>query len=623
MRRAHLAISLALLLAACGDKADPIGKGGGTGGGTDADDSGDVDDTDADTDSGTDSETDTEPVDSDGDGTHDGADCAPEDPDIHPGADDIPYDGIDQDCDGLDLTDFDEDGYDAEIVGGSDCNDEDPSVNPGAIDEENDQDDDCDGEVDEDVPIIPTDWPIRFGGSGASTTADRVANADDGTLWVMGTFDGLVDFEPTYERSETIENEGGTTDIYVVSVDGDRVLGMTLVLASDSTGSLETGGLDVDPGNSLTVTGTFTGSVDLDGSAREYTRESQGDTDGLIGRYNDVGDLSWASSFGGTGADRVVGAVSRPLGGVFLAGEVAGDASYYGAGSATTGQGMEVVLASTGSGDTDGVLVRYDLSGTPEWISMLTASTTGEWVSPSDVVDGDHVIIVAGTFSGTMDLDPSAEGESLATAAGNADVFVVALNAETGGLEWSAVLPCSGEATAGRISIDGSGNVLIVGGFSGTIDLDPGSGDTADAAVGGTDGFAVQLDSSGGRTWSTVIGGSGDDLLTSGDLVSTGGATLVGAISGTTSVGGTTLVSAGGTDCLAMTVDSGGSVGWARAFGSADDEVCSSTSASSDGYAYFSGPITRAFDFSTSGVDDLRRSAGGADGWVHRLPISP
>ena len=120
-------------------------------------------DTGSDTDVDTDTDTDTL-VDTDGDGVHDGADCAPEDPTRYPGAEDIPYDGIDQDCDGLDLTDADGDGYDADVVGGSDCDDENPSVNPGALDEENGFDDDCDGEIDEDVPIIPTDWPIRLGG---------------------------------------------------------------------------------------------------------------------------------------------------------------------------------------------------------------------------------------------------------------------------------------------------------------------------------------------------------------------------------------------------------------------------------------------------------------------------
>ncbi|MBN1386592.1 hypothetical protein JW968_06505, partial [Candidatus Woesearchaeota archaeon] len=64
---------------------------------------------------------------------------------IYPGAPEIPYDGIDQDCDGADLTDADNDGYEAAIVGGTDCDDNNADVNPGAVEIPYDGlDNDCD-----------------------------------------------------------------------------------------------------------------------------------------------------------------------------------------------------------------------------------------------------------------------------------------------------------------------------------------------------------------------------------------------------------------------------------------------------------------------------------------------
>ncbi|MBN1336690.1 MAG: hypothetical protein JXB39_12100 [Deltaproteobacteria bacterium] len=79
-----------------------------------------------------------------------GDDCDDTNPDIHPGAWETPYDGIDQDCDGSDWCDVDGDGYDAEICGGDDCNDANPAVYPGAPELPDGIDNDCNGVAEDD-----------------------------------------------------------------------------------------------------------------------------------------------------------------------------------------------------------------------------------------------------------------------------------------------------------------------------------------------------------------------------------------------------------------------------------------------------------------------------------------
>lgn len=74
-------------------------------------------------------------------------DCADQNPAIHPGAAEVAYDSIDQDCTGDDLTDVDQDGYDSVQVGGTDCADSDPKAHPNASEVPYDGiDQDCNGQ---------------------------------------------------------------------------------------------------------------------------------------------------------------------------------------------------------------------------------------------------------------------------------------------------------------------------------------------------------------------------------------------------------------------------------------------------------------------------------------------
>lgn len=90
-------------------------------------------------------------VDADSDGFKKRTDCNDNDASIYPGAEEIPNDGIDQDCDGSDLiidtcADTDGDGHADTACGGDDCNDADPTIYPGAEEIPNDGiDQNCDG----------------------------------------------------------------------------------------------------------------------------------------------------------------------------------------------------------------------------------------------------------------------------------------------------------------------------------------------------------------------------------------------------------------------------------------------------------------------------------------------
>jgi hypothetical protein len=102
--------------------------------------------------------------DRDGDGRVGDDDCDDDNADVYVGADEV-CDGVDNDCDGtldpVSFLDSDGDGFgdvnspvacaDSTITDSTDCDDSDPWVNPEASERCNTLDDDCDGDIDEDV----------------------------------------------------------------------------------------------------------------------------------------------------------------------------------------------------------------------------------------------------------------------------------------------------------------------------------------------------------------------------------------------------------------------------------------------------------------------------------------
>jgi len=124
-----------------------------------------------------------------------GEDCDDSDPALGPGSPEIPYDGVDQDCDGSDLDDVDSDGFPGG-PGGSDCADNNPAVFPAPIDESglvlplgghelcsDSWDNDCDG-------LLGDADPDCTEGSGTGDGAGSSSGATTSGSWGCGIAQG-------------------------------------------------------------------------------------------------------------------------------------------------------------------------------------------------------------------------------------------------------------------------------------------------------------------------------------------------------------------------------------------------------------------------------------------------
>jgi MYXO-CTERM domain-containing protein len=232
--------------------------------------------------------------DNDGVRTCDG-DCDDNNPNRYPGNVEIPYNGLDEDCDGADLNDLDGDGFVGAPAGGPDCDDTDPTVHPGAPEGADFVDDDCDGTVDENTEHYDDD------GDGFTELG---GDCDDGNPFVHpGAYelcngvdedcDGVVD-----EGTECFDDDGdGYTELDGDCNDGDAQVnpGRIEILENgvddDCDGVTDLGEGDQD-GDGYTDSGgdCLEGDPTVFPGAIELCDGQDNDCDGVIDEGTDCSD---------------------------------------------------------------------------------------------------------------------------------------------------------------------------------------------------------------------------------------------------------------------------------------------------------------------------------------------
>lgn len=92
---------------------------------------------------------------------------------------------------------------------------------------------------------------------------------------------------------------------------------------------------------------------------------------------------------------------------------------------------------------------------------------------------------------------------------GDDDLFIWKLDVD-GNLMWVKTMAGTGTVQPGAMSTDPSNNLLVTGHFSGgPTDFDPGAGTTTLTPVGGADAFYLKLEPDGDFIWANQIGGLG------------------------------------------------------------------------------------------------------------------
>lgn len=338
-----------------------------------------------------------------------------------------------------------------------------------------------------------------IGGSSIDNT-QSIQVDEDGNMFSTGTYKNTADMDPGPDNYD-ITSVSGSTDIYFQKLDADGNL-----IWAKSIGGLEDDlvrdiHLDVD-GN-IYLTGRYQGTCDFDPGMGTFELTSTGAMEIFTAKYNGEGELIWAVSMGGVNNDQGTKVITDPDNNVYTFG------TYQLSGDFDPGPGT-VELNTAFSLSNQLFMQKMNSSGVFQWVKQIDCSLLS---SIEDVVlDDEGNFHIVGSFRGTGDFNP---GPGTSTLVSNADgswstdPFVLKLD-ENFDFLWVKHLEGTGASSlASGIAIDGEGDVLFTGSFTGDIDLDPGAASVTTTSTGvNTDMYLVKLDADGEYMWSRHFEGS-------------------------------------------------------------------------------------------------------------------
>ena len=443
-------------------------------------------------------------------------------------------------------------------------------------------------------------------GSTGSDIGRATATDPTGNVYVTGTFQGTVDLDPG-PGVVALTAQASWPDLYVAKYGSDGVLAWARSLHANENVAgqrpVVACDLAVDGGGNVYLAGGFTKAVDF-GGGYVLQDHAGGAGDAFLAKLGPDGSTAWAVDIG-TGSQN---------------GDWANSV-------AVDGGGNVLVAGALGtSSGVDAFVARYDASGLQSWAKQFHNGYQS--VANGVAVDAAGNAYLTGSFRGTMDFDPGAGAYALASGGSRANpasaAYIVKLDA-AGRFGWAVNFQAgnSGSSSGSDIGVDGSGNVVVAGSFSGAVDFDPGKGTRTLAWVANSDVFVVKLSPAGSLAWAKAVGGGDNDSVTGLALDAQGGVYLTGTFGMTVDFdpgsGTYNLTSAGSMDAFVMKLDAAGAFSWAASIGGPNEEFAGTIAVDGFGNVYTTGAFQLTADFDPAAGQYPLTSAGGWDAYVWKL----
>ena len=253
------------------------------------------------------------------------------------------------------------------------------------------------------------------------------------------------------------------------------------------------------------------------------------------------------------------------------------------------------------------------------WVKHLGASGEG-FTGVSMVIDSNKAVIIAGDFRGTADFDEG-PGVFNMTSNGDQDLFITEYDS-AGNFHWAKHLGGLQGDQVREMKLDKYGNIVIMGMYQGTVDMDPGPGIVNATAVG-SDAFVIKLDNNGNYIWSkqwqvysinTMEIDVNNNILLGGDF---GGPADFDPGPGVYTLTAGNLYN----DFFIFKIDENGNFKWAKQMPNQNTASMQELTMESDskGAVYMGGNFTQSLDFDPGVGTYILTSNGDNDGVIIKL----
>jgi hypothetical protein len=320
-----------------------------------------------------------------------------------------------------------------------------------------------------------------------------------GNSYSIGSFTGNIDFDPIGDTVLTAN--GSFYSIYFVKYDPNG----NLIFAKQitSTDNIYATAIAMTSSGEIVISGYFKGVVDFDmdpvtTNLISPTSPSTGDT--FIAKMDTNGNLIFIKQF--RNGLMFFSLITDASGAIYGTGEFQALNLDMDPGPGTA------TFSSAGASD-DIFVAKYDSNGNYVFAFVLGSNSTSIECGIAIGLDASQNIYVTGQFFGTVDFDPSSNTMNLTSSVGST---FVAKYTSAGIFQYSRYFTNTSSCDVRDMAVDASGNAFIVGAFSQTLDLDPGTG-TVNVTASGSDMFMVKLNASGAFVFGKQLDATASSII--------------------------------------------------------------------------------------------------------------